>query len=227
LKKVKSIFASLLVLSLVGKLVASPTSDLSSPSQETRDAAAKILRSTYSPSPRTNWDSLVASIKVGENKTNVIEMLRRLNIKCEGGAGTGTFESRLFRLDDLWILELSSEGDRIVGRELREQMRDAWVLPPTNFSGVWTTYWVNGQRSAEVHVKDGKYSGEFTGFSTNGSRAHVQQYDKHSIIGKETGFFPSGHISYQGQHETNASVGIWIWYNEDGSTNSIKDYSKP
>jgi len=211
----------------MSKLFASPISNISSPSQETRDAAAKILRSTYKPPPRTNWDSLVASIKIGDNKTNVIEMLRRLNIKGGGGAGTGTYESWLFQLDSLWELELSSERDLVTGCQLREQMRDFWVLPPTNFSGVWTTYWANGQRSAEVHVTNGKYFGEFTGFHPNGSRAYVQQFYNHSLIGKEMGFFPSGHIHDQGQYETNTQVGIWIWYNEDGTTNSIKNYSKP
>ncbi len=180
----KSIFVLLFVLNLASRLIASPTPDLSSPSQETRDAAAKILRATYTPPPRTNWDSLIASIKIGDNKTNVIEMLARLNIKGDGGGGSGTYESQLFQLDDLWQLELSSERDVITGYQLREQMRDFWVLPPTNFSGTWTTYWANGQRSAEVHVNNGKYSGEFTGFSTNGSRAYVQQYDKGSIISK-------------------------------------------
>ena len=208
-------------------LIASPIDDLASPSQETRDAAAKILRSIYTPSSRTNWDSLVASIKVGDNKTNVIEMLHRLNIKGGGGAGTGTYESRLFQLDDLWELELSSERDLVVGCKLRDQMRDIWILPPTNFSGVWTTYWVNGQRSAEVHIKDGKYLGDFTGFSPSGFKSYVQHFDNNLLAGEEIGYFPSGKISYRGQHETNAYIGTWIWYNEDGSTNYVRDYSKP
>jgi hypothetical protein len=219
----KRFFATLLVLSLGSKLLASPTSDLSSPSQETRDSAAKILRSSYIPSSRTNWDSLVASIKVGDNKTNVIEMLHRLNIKSGGSAGTGTYESRLFQLDDFWQLELASEGNRIVGCQLREQMLDAWILPPTNFSGVWTTYWVNGQKSIEVHVKDGKYSGEFTGFSTNGSKGYVQHYDQGKANGKSIGFFPSGHIEYREQFKADVQIGPTIWYNEDGTTNHIQN----
>lgn len=207
-----------------GKLFASPASDLNSLSQETRDAAAKILRSAYTPSSRANWDSLVASIKIGDNKTNVIEMLRRHNFKSEGGAGTGSYESRLFRLDDLWVLELSSERDLVVGCQLREQMRDVWILPPTNFSGVWRTYWINGQRSAEVHVKDGKYFGDFTGFDSKGLKSYVQHFDNNLLVGEETGYFPSGRISYRGQHETNAYVGTWVWYNEDGSTNRVQQF---
>jgi len=222
----KMIFAASIVICGCN-LIASPIDDLASPSQETRDAAAKILRSIYTPPPRTNWDSLVASIKVGDNKTNVIEMLHRLNIKDGGGAGTGTYESRLFQLDDLWELELSSERDIVVGCKLREQMRDIWILPPTNFSGVWTTYWVNGQRSAEVHVKDGKYFGDFTGFSPSGFKSYVQHFDNNLLVGEEIGYFSSGKISYRGQHETNTYIGTWIWYNEDGSTNYVRDYSKP
>jgi len=208
-------------------LIASPIDDLASPSQETRDAAAKILRATYTPSSRTNWDSLIASIKIGDNKTNVIEMLRRLKIKGGGGAGTGTYESRLFQLDDSWQLELASEGDHVVGCKLREQMRDLWVLPPTNFTGVWTIYWVNGQRTAEIHVKDGKNFGEFTGFYSDGKKAYVQHFDEQGVNGEDTGFFRSGKINYHGQYKAGTQIGTWIWYNEDGSTNSIKDFSKP
>lgn len=219
----KRFFATFLVVCLGSKLVASPTSDLGSPSQETRDAAAKILRATYTPPSHNNWDSLVASIKIGDNKTNVIEMLRRHNIKGGGGAGTGTYESRLFSLDDFWQLELSSERDLVVGCQIRQQMRDVWFLPLTNYSGVWTTYWVNGQRSAEVHVKEGKYSGEFTGFSTDGLKSYVQNFDGFNAEGEGLGFFPSGHIQYRQQFKANVQVGPTIWYNEDGSTNHIQN----
>jgi hypothetical protein len=50
-------------------LEASPMSDLCSTNQATRDAAAKILRETYIPPARTNWDSLIASLKVGMSKS--------------------------------------------------------------------------------------------------------------------------------------------------------------
>ena len=213
----------------MSSLVASSTSDLSSPSQETRDAAAKIIRDTYTPPSRTNWDSLVASIKVGDNKTNVFDLLQRLNIKCEIGIGGGIVEGKSCRLDDLWMLEWSyrSTDGIIEGCRIHEEMRDLWIVPPSNFTGIWTTYFVNGQKSHEIHYKDGSYSGEFVAFYPNGSKCCVQHYNHHIAEGDDTGFFPSGRIMYQGQYRTNVHVGAWIRYNEDGSTNSIKNYSKP
>lgn len=49
-----------------------------------------------------------------------------------------------------------------------------WVAPPADFTGVWTTYFANGQRSHEIHYSNGRYSGIFTAFHSNGSKAYVQ-----------------------------------------------------
>jgi hypothetical protein len=223
---VKTILAALVVICGCD-LVASPIDDLASPLQETRDAAAKILQATYTPPPRTNWDSFIASIKVGDSKTNILAMLRQHNFKPEGGGGSGTFECESFRLDDLWMLELSSERDLIVSCKLREQMRHVWVVPSPKFTGVWIVYFANGQKSHEINYADGSYFGEFVAFNPDGSKCYVQHLDHQIAEGADIGYFPSGRIKYQGFYRTNTQVGTWIWYNEDGTTNSIKDYSKP
>jgi hypothetical protein len=83
----KRVFAAILVLGLASKLIASPVSDLSSMSPETRAAAAEKLRATYTPPSRTNWDSLVATLEIGDKMTNIEQRLRILNIKPDLGSG--------------------------------------------------------------------------------------------------------------------------------------------
>ena len=65
------LFAGIALLASIGQVFADPRSDLESRSQEIRDAAAKILRDTYSPPSSNRWSALLESIKVGDHKTNV------------------------------------------------------------------------------------------------------------------------------------------------------------
>jgi hypothetical protein len=202
--------------------------DLASPLQQTRDAAAKILRSRWVAPSHTNWDSLLAAIKVGMPKTNVMELLQPLKVTTGPSGGSGAVQWEGCRLDDLWMLECSYHSDDFLfARRLYEQLKNVWVAPATNFTGVWTTYYVNGQRQSEIHYKDGRYFGEFTGFRVDGTKAYVQHYDSQGAEGEDTGYFPSGRVMYKGLHRQNKPVGTWVWYNENGSTNSVRDYSKP
>jgi hypothetical protein len=59
----KRCMIALLIIVTTQCLAASPQSDLGSPSQKVRDAAAKILRETYVPPSRTNWDPPSAELK--------------------------------------------------------------------------------------------------------------------------------------------------------------------
>jgi hypothetical protein len=205
----------------VCELGASPISDLCSTNQTVRDAAAKILRETYVPPARTNWDSLVASLKVGMSKSNVLQLLKPVIVRSEGAAGSGTFEAEQFRLDDVWILECHFDHG-FQGCKLFQQVLDTWVEPPSRFTGVWTTYHVNGQRNYETHYKDGARDGEMTSFYDDGSKAVVTHFIKGIQEGDETGYFRSGKISYRGVYKTNEMVGTWTWFNEDGTVQSTQ-----
>lgn len=218
----------LLMFFFVGLGFSSSMDDLASPLQETRDAAAKILRNTWVAPSRTNWDSLLATIKVGMPKTNVMELLQPLKVTTGPGGASGAAHWEGCRLDDLWMLECSYHSDDVLfARRLYEQLRNVWVWPATNFTGIWTTYYVNGQRQSEIHYKDGRYFGEFTGFRSDGTKAYVQHYGSQGAEGEDTGYFPSGRVMYKGLYRQGKQVGTWVWYNEDGSTNSVRDYSKP
>lgn len=203
-------------------LAASPRSDLSSTNQETRDAAAKILREIYTPPPRTNWDALVASLKVGTSETNILQLLKPVIVRPEGGGGSGTFEAKQFRLDDWWMLECHFDHV-FLGCELFPRPLDIWVEPPPHFTGVWTTYSINGQKDYEIHYRDGKRNGETTSFFyEDGSRAEVTHFVNGVEDGDDTGYFHSGKISYRGVNRTNEMIGTWTWFNEDGTVKSTQ-----
>lgn len=230
MKTSHTIAVAILFVSCVGGFSATLIDDLGSSSQKKRDAAAKSLRATYIAPPRTNWDSLLSALKVGTPKTNVLEELRLLKLSSDGGVGSGNTETEVYRLDDLWTLECSfinsNAGTNLSRRKLTEQLRDVWVEPPPHFTGDWITYYANGQVSHQGHYKDGQPNGQGLGFHPNGSKAIVHHTVNGVAEGEETGFHPSGNISYKGSYKAGAQSGIWIWYNEDGSIQQKRDYSK-
>jgi hypothetical protein len=208
-------------------LIGSPADDLSSPSQEVRDTAARILRASYNAPSRTNWEGVINSITNCMTKTNVLELLSIYHVTPLWGGGSGGSYSQAYRLDDAWILIcwFREQDEILLERKLSPSLRYVWIAPPTNFSGVWITYFVNGQKSHEIHYDGGKYHGEFIAYSSDGSKSFVQHFDHDLAEGADTGFFSSGRTNYYGIHNRGKQVGIWTWYNEDGSIKSKKDYS--
>jgi hypothetical protein len=215
----------------LGHLLASPTSDLASTNQEVRDAAAKILRETYVPPARTKWDALVEKMKVGSLMTNFTELLAPYTNNAEGGGGSGIVGWVRYRLDDLWLLELSytarSSSNQLIHCKLIEQIRDVWVEPPNNFTGVWRTYSANGQLRHEFQYKNGQLEGLLTTFYPDGSKCYTAQQHNGLFDGEGIGFYPSGRIKYKGQSKVGVQVGTWTWYNEDGTVQSKKEFPPP
>jgi len=206
-----------------------PTSDLASLSQETRDAAAKILRATAKPPSKIKWILRTAFIRKGENETNILALLRYYNSSTGpvGGMG-GLVVCYDYQLDDYWVLEcVFNDTDKCL---LRWKLFPSWrvvaVWPSTNFSGVWINYFANGQKFTECNYTNGSRFGEQITFYPNGSKSSVTQFDN-GVEKRFTGFFPSGRIQSQGQYSNGTTVGTWIQYNEDGSTNHIEVNSKP
>ena len=150
-----------LILCMASVAVASPRDDLSSPSQEVRDAAAKIVRETFVPSPRERWEPIVEKIKPGDSKSVVFE---KLGFKPENEwmvrhrfGGVEGYSSQ-YQLDDTWKLSCSFtyRGDKLTDRRLIKSSRGIWVDPPPNFSGIWVTYFANGQKRLELSYQNGK-----------------------------------------------------------------------
>ena len=211
--------------------LASPRDDLTAASQQTRDDAGKTLRATFVMPARERWDALVATIKPGDTKDSFLERLRPFNATSEMGVGSGQTSTESYRLDDAWVLSCSfvrrDGGEFVLSAELREQLRHIWVPPPADFTGLWAVYFVNGQRSHEIHYAEGHYFGEFTAFRSDGSKVVVQHYDATGCNGEDTGYFPSGRIMYRAFYKNNSPVGTWTHYNEDGSVRSTQEHPTP
>lgn len=231
-KALRGIIAALGLFSWNSNLHASPIDDLGSPSQEIRDAAAKTLRKTYTSPPSTNWDALVSTLKLGTPQSVIEAQLRASNFAVSGSTSFGSTDVKWYRLDDLWLLHctftntMSGLTNRALDQiALKEQMREIWVKPPSNFTGVWRTFWANGQPSYEFHYKDGLPEGVLTTFYPDGAKCVVSPQHNGIPAGEEMGFYSSGRIKYKGQYRAGSQVGRWIWYKEDGSVEETKDYN--
>lgn len=142
-------------------IIGSPADDLSSPSQDVRDAAAKVLRSSFTAPSRTNWEAVVNSITNGMTKTNLLKLLAPYHVTPLMGMGSGGSHSQTYRLDDAWILVcwFRNQGDVLFERTLSASLRYVWVAPPTNFTGIWITYSVMDRRATRFITRPGSITG--------------------------------------------------------------------
>jgi hypothetical protein len=236
---VKGLLVTLVLLIWTGELSGSPASDLASPSPEKRDAAASILRATYTPPPQTNWAALLATLKIGDRRTNIEERLRAFNIK----PGLSLARAGLYvdyRLDEAWILRCNYQyqdsqgpyprGDEILlSRILQFGPTYVSVRAPTNFTGIWNEYYINGQKCFEINMKLGRACGNSTCFSFDGRKVCVKHHDPNSQEVEVTEYYLSGSVSRRGKRDgTGRPIGVWTSYNEqDGSIISTHNWSKP
>jgi antitoxin component YwqK of YwqJK toxin-antitoxin module len=214
-------------------LIASPIDDLTSPSPETREAAAKILRANYTPPPQTNWDSLLAELKVGDKKINVEAILLARGFKPSGGIGE-QLESWDYKLNEAWTLrcEYYYQGqyrgnETLYSRNLFFSPEWRPVAYPSNYTGVWIEYYLNGQKCFETTLTNGIRCGDRTcyDFNTDG-KVYVEHYDSNSPEVGWTQYYHSGSIATSGRKKDGSPIGIWTNYNEQGSIISTQIWSR-
>lgn len=204
---------------------------LTLPSPAQRMWGARILQGSYVPPPRTNGEKLVARLTLGMRESAVAGLLGSAGATNESTETVKSEVVKTYRVDDLWVVRCSftnavagkSEGGLSEAR-LVEQMNQAYVDPPADFTGVWVTYWMNGQVSYERHYQNGLLEGVNTGFYPNGAKSIVISYHNGVPDGEDTGFYPSGTIQYKGQYRAGKEVGHWIWYGENGAIETERDY---
>jgi hypothetical protein len=225
-KVMKRFFAVLLVVISGCKPAPSPSAVLASPSQEVRDAAAKILRSTAKPPPKNKWRFFTWRIRKGESETDILALLSsyKINTQSVFGMRGGGNHTAVYQLDDYWELGCRyQEGDNsLMEWELSPGWRIVAVWPSNNFTGVWINYYANGQKYTEICYTNGLRDGDFWEYSANGSKDFTVKYD-HGKERSSTVYYPSGRIHQQIQCRSNHFSDFVVDYNEDGSTNHILD----
>lgn len=221
---------SLCLLHLLACNGASPVSELSSPSQAVRDAAAKILRETFKPPARTNWNQLVKSLKPGMARSNVLKLLAPKIRSSENGGGTAETESEVYRLDDLWIIQCYynrvDSSKKLLKYELKEQLQCVHPKVPDGFSGIWIEYYVNGEKCGQSRFRNGLVEGECVSFYPDGSKWIVNHVSKGVLEGDEICYYPSGKAKHTGTYLEGTQTGKWIWYKENGAVESAIDFGR-
>jgi hypothetical protein len=198
--------------------------------QTVRDEAALALRMSYQSIPETKWLPTFEKIKQGQSKVEILEVLHPFHVTIEEHDGSGQSHIESYRLDDEWLLRCwyQNNGDILTDRRLALCLKTIWIAPLKDFTGTWTVYFVNGQKSHDINYKNGLYFGEFIAYHSNGVKSYVQHYAANTIICRESiGYYPSGKIAYKGQYRDGKQAGTWTHYAEDGSITSTQEYPNP
>lgn len=196
--------------------------ELKSADPKIRAKAAKALQGSYVPVPREKWERLLAKIEPGMSREQLMDLLKPHDAKAESSID----EIEDFRLDDSWVLRcvIQREPGGVINPELIERQRSVWVDPAKDFTGTWIVYYTNGHPSHQIEYKDGKYDGEFVHFYSHGEKLFVQHYKQHITEGTDIGYFLNGKVQYQGLYQNGKQVGIWRWYNEDGTLRTTQQH---
>ncbi|MEI8195325.1 MAG: hypothetical protein WCI73_05400 [Phycisphaerae bacterium] len=222
----------------VGKLgmpvVSALVKALSDPSNDVRAKAAEALRPILAadPSLAPNWhDRTFWTKRIEKTKPNMLlkdalaillpEMSAEERAQtCTGSDWSGGTGDSIYQLDDYWrvVIYLNTLGEEklIKAPELQQFVREQGVKPAGDFTGLWVTWHVNGQKAYEIQYRNGKHDGMFTSYWDNGSKCYQQHVKGGIADGPDTGWYKSGKKMYEGQYKDDQQDGTWRHWYENG-----------
>jgi hypothetical protein len=168
--------------------------ELSSPDPKVRDNAAAEIRGTCKEVPESKWQPLLKAINTGEDKADVLKLLKPLHVELVPTISGGGYQVECYRLDDDWILKCWYQDgtDRLGDKQLLLDIKRIWVDCPEHYTGKWVEYFANGQKSAETNCKDGQGEGD------------------------QIRYYPSGRVWFIDHYKGGEAVGTSMWYDEKG-----------
>jgi len=215
---------------------------LSDPSNDVRAQAAAALRPILAadPSLAPNWhDQAYWMKRIEKTKPDMLlkdalaavlpdlsEEERERTLRA--GAWSGGTGVSSYQLDDYWqvLFSLKDVGHEklIEAPKLEAYARPTWVKPADDFTGLWATWHVNGQKVNEIEYRNGKYDGTFTAYYDDGSKCFQQHYKQHVCDGTDSGWFRSGKKMYEGQYKEGKQDGTWRHWYENGQMSTETSY---
>lgn len=195
---------------------------------ETRKTAAADLRKIVAKYPSGTiylaskdggealWLDKINQVAMGMPKAEVLKLLPPFPVAIDGFtiADGGSYIVS-YRLDCHWSVNVTyRNNDKVIAPPvLQRRALKIEVSPPKDFTGKWTTWYVNGQKGWETQYKNGKYDGVLTMYHDNGAKSVEQHYVNHEAHGADTGWYPNGKLSYIAQYRNGKQDGKWIhWY---------------
>jgi hypothetical protein len=203
-----------------------------------RAGAAQALRPLIDADPASApnfhedafWNGRIAKIKKGTTLKDVFTTLqtaRRPTSRWYDWDGPVEY-----RLDDYWLLRL--HGTRGQGNVEETSVRitrvpevipsavHVEVNPPPNFTGKWTTWYVNGRKACEMEYLQGKFHGVLTRYHDNGLKSVEQHYQNGNCHGIDRGWYRGGRKMYQGNWLNGVMIGERRTWNQNGDLISIQ-----
>lgn len=225
-------------IELIKSAVRDLVTALGDPSNDVRAKAAAALRPVLAADPMVaaNWhDETFWAKRIEETQPDMLLddalalLLPELSADerekvcggCDWSGGTG---NALYQLDDYWRASFplkDFDKKRLIERpKLERFVRQVWIKPDDNFSGLWVTWHVNGEKANEIQYRDGKRDGTSTAFYADGGKAFEQHYTEDICNGSDTGWSTSGKKAYAGQYKNGKQDGIWRHWHENGQLQS-------
>ncbi|MCX5660828.1 MAG: hypothetical protein NTW19_14065 [Planctomycetota bacterium] len=208
--------------------------DLRRPEEAVRARAAGAIRQILVADPaaapndhgKAHWEAQAARVEIGMTHKQVQEILPPW--LGGGGIGSGQSSTEWYSVDDYWRVMLVYHNTKGLMQkpEIQPMVVDHWSAPPANFTGTWTAWYVNGQKSHEIEYRNGKYNGTFTTFHPNGKKCVEQHYVNHTAEGTDTGWYPDGRKMYEGTYRHGKQVGTWTHWHEDGQVKLVQKFGE-
>jgi antitoxin component YwqK of YwqJK toxin-antitoxin module len=222
---------------------------LSDEKSDVRQAAAESLRNIVAKYPSGTsditrrdsgeafWLERTNQVKPGMREADVLKVLPRFAESSDWSEiGSGGHRYVSYRLDSHWIISIlyrhpenvvpepermSESPDRLKQPpKLIKREHLVYVKAPTNYTGSWTNWYVNGQKGHETEFKDGKNHGVLTHYHDNGRKGYEQHYSNGVADGTDTGWTRDGQLSYTGQYRNAKRDGKWVHWHENGQKRS-------
>ena len=134
-----------------------------------RDSAAQRLREIDTAPGRAIWDSMLAKIRPGDQRSDILQIFGIATAEPEVVMGSGPYQIESYRLDRRWMLTGTflneNQGVRANTLHSNAGISETWqavhVNPPVDFPGKWTTYYANGHPQSERHFDNGNLAQRF------------------------------------------------------------------